>query len=158
MDAIRQYVISIVAAAILCAILNSLFAEKGTPGSLMKLISGIFLAFVVIRPIADMDLTEFPSVLDIYSSDASAAVEAGENIAWEANAAIIKQQTEAYILDKAESLNAQLTVEVTLSADTIPVPTAVRLSGDVSPYAKAVLESVLEEELEIAKENQLWTG
>jgi hypothetical protein len=47
---------------------------------------------------------------------------------------------------------------VYLSEDTIPVPISVEIRGSVSPYGKQQLTKLLEEELGIAKENQLWIG
>jgi hypothetical protein len=47
---------------------------------------------------------------------------------------------------------------VTLSDELPPVPVEVRLSGDISPYIKTRLQSILEDDLGISKENQIWTG
>ena len=69
---------------------------------------------------------------------------------------IIKAETEAYILDKASQLNVELSVEVTIDEENIP--TAVTLSGEVSPYARRQLQEIIESDLGIAKENQRWTG
>ena len=64
---------------------------------------------------------------------------------------IIKQRTQAYILDKAQALNTVLEVEVTLSDDDIPVPLKVRLKGKISPYAKGRLQATIAEDLGIEK-------
>ena len=72
-------------------------------------------------------------------------------------AQFIKERTQSYILDKAQSLNAVLDVEVTLSDDEIPVPVKVCITGKVSPYARGRLENLIIEDLGIEKENQIWT-
>ena len=61
-------------------------------------------------------------------------------------------------MDKAESLGAELTVEVTLSDDELMVPCAVKLSGAISPYAKKVLSDTIAKDLGIQVEEQIWTA
>ena len=158
MEGIRQYVISVAAAAILCGILKSILPGKDAMAGILRLITGIFLAFAVIKPLAQIELEDLPVLSSDYLSEARTASADGEKIAAEAMADIIKQPTEAYILDKARSLNLRLSVTVTVSDDTLPAPVGVRLSGSVSPYAKRCLARIIEEDLGIAKENQIWTG
>lgn len=158
MDGIRQYILSVVAAAIICAILRSILGDKGNTAGMVKLICGLFLAFTVVRPIAEIQIGELALFTDGIEAEARQAVSAGEIYAWESMAAIIKAESEAYILDKAKSLGAELTVEVTVSSDASPVPTAARITGAVSPAAKTQLQTILEEDLGIPKECQIWTG
>ncbi len=156
MDNIRQYIISVVSAAMICGILRSIFSGKGAVEALVKLVSSIFLAFVIIRPVTQIDLDPAGFFPDILSQKGQQAAVQGENLSREALSAIITGETEAYILDKAEELNLQLMVAVTLSDDPLPVPISVRLEGEVSPYAKASLMQTIEQELGIPKEDQQW--
>lgn len=158
MEGVRQYVISVVAAAILCGILKSILPGKDAMAGILRLITGIFLAFTVIKPLTRIELGDLPVLSFDYLTEAQIASADGEKIAADAMADIIKQQAEAYILDKAQSLNLQLTVTVTVSDGALPAPVGVRLSGTVSPYAKSALARIIEEDLGIAKENQIWTG
>lgn len=82
----------------------------------------------------------------------------GTKLADDARREIIKAEAEAYILDKAGSYGLQLEVCVTLREDDIPVPESVCIAGAVSPYARTRLEILIENELGIPKERQLWTG
>ena len=124
----------------------------------MKLIGGLFLTFTIIAPIADIDIDAlFDSSWD-FTEQGEAAAAMGQESAREELTSIIKQECEAYILDKAEAYHAQLEVEVTLSQDEIPVPAAVRLQGSVSPYAKSNLQQWLQDDMGIPKENQVWIG
>ncbi len=154
MEQIRQYVLSVIAAAILCGIVDAITPNKKA-APMRKLLTGIFMTFVAIRPLADIQLTALPSFADTYTSQAVAAVAEGEIITQQANAAIIKPRVEAYILDKAEALGVRLRVNVTLDEKGVPV--SVQLSGAVSPGAKTSLETMLETELGIAKEDQQWS-
>lgn len=158
MTGIRQYLISITAAAVFCGIVTSFLDKKSVPAALVKLLAGLFLSFTVISPWVKLqfyDITDY--AVDI-TSDAAIAVEAGEIAAQEALVSRIKSETEAYILDKAASWGAELTVEVTIADSDPPIPSAVRLTGAVSPYVKAMLSQMLETDIGIPKEAQIWTG
>ena len=154
---IRSYLLSLLAAAMICAIVNRLIGDKGVSAVLTKLITGLFLAFMLVRPVVDLDLTGLADITIRYETNALRAVEEGENRTRNALTQFITQQTQAYILDKAQALDADLKVEVTLSDDDIPVPVKVRLSGKASPYAKGRLQAIISEDLGIVKENQVWT-
>ncbi len=158
MEAVGKYITAVSAAAVLCGIVNNLLPGGGVSKSLVKLICGIFLAFVVVSPLAEIDLGDLPALSTEYLQDAQAASAEGEELASAAISERIKAQTEAYILDKARQFNADLTVEVTLSGGVLPSPVGVRLEGSISPYNKARLAAILAEELGIAKENQIWIG
>lgn len=155
METIREIIISVTAVALICGIVTKLI-HKGLLGSVMKLLAGIFMALSVVSPLLDLrlgDLKDF--TLDIQTNAAQIAAE-GENSARLEIAAIISEQSAAYILDKAESLGVELTVQVTVSHEDWPVPSGVRLEGSVSPYAKAVLSEYISETLGIEREEQQW--
>lgn len=157
MEAVRQYVVSVVSAALICGIVTGLM-KKGTAQEVVKLICGLFLTFTVIRPITQLDLSEFSDFGLSYSQDAARASAMGENLARESLTDIIKAETEAYILDKAAALGISVDVHVIVSDADPPVPVAIRLSGTASPYIRQQLESLIQKDLGIAKENLLWTG
>ncbi len=117
---------------------------------------GLFLVITVLTPTAKIDLQEFELISDI-KQQANSAAQQGAAQAKNEVKMLIKQRTESYILRKASSFKAELTVEVTVSDDEIPIPIAVRLKGAVAPYAKQQLQQMLAQELGIAKENQKWT-
>ena len=100
MEALRQYVISVVAAAMLCGIVVRLF-PNGSGKQVGKLICGLFLAYTVLSPISRVDFSNLPDFSLGYMGDAEDAAAMGENLARDSMADIIKEETEAYILDKA---------------------------------------------------------
>ena len=59
-------------------------------------------------------------------------------------------------MEKSSGLNLDLVVEVELSDDEIPVPVAVSLTGNVSPYNKLILSNTISNDLNIPKEKQIW--
>lgn len=157
MDGMDGYVLSIAAMAILCAIAVKLTENQGTQGTMIKLIVGLLLTFSVIRPLANIKLTQWSDVTLEISDYAKAAVGEGEDMTKQALASGIISRTEAYILDKAEALGLSLEVEVTVSEDDIPVPIAVRLTGNASPFAKSSLASMIQQDLGISREDQTWS-
>jgi hypothetical protein len=53
-------------------------------------------------------------------------------------------------------MGAEVEVEVTLSDDSTQVPCAVTITGMVSPYLKQRLSEMIEEDLQIKREDQHW--
>lgn len=155
MEALRQYVISVVAAAMICGIVTGLF-PAGTGKQVVKLICGLFLAYTVLSPVSRMDFSELTNFSLRCMDDAEEAAAVGENLTRNSMADIIKAESEAYILDKAADLHANLTVEVTVSEENLPA--SVIISGEASPYARRQLQTIIESDLGISKENQQWTG
>ncbi len=156
MEALRQYLLSVTAAALICGILDKLLAGKGTAAAIGKMMAGIFLALTVISPFAKLKLDTLEDLTMDFRLEASEAVADGQMQTNSALADIIKQRTEAYILDKAEELCVALTVQVEISREEIPVPVSVRLQGNISPYAKGRLQKDIEDNLGVPKEKQIW--
>lgn len=155
MEEIRKYLLSVVVAAVCCGIISSL-TKKGSSHGILKLLTGIFLTFTLIRPLARLELKDVTSFLPTFSHKAEEAAADGKIFAWEAAASIIKEESEAYILDKAEALNVSITAEVTLDESDIPAPASVRLCGNVSPYIRQRLQSIIAQDLGIPQEDQIW--
>ena len=158
MEQVRSYVISVVAAALIVGIITGLQHKKDTSTVLIKMIGGLFLAFTVIRPIVSLDIGNIRAYIAAFSESGDEVVAEGEKLASEAYCSYIKSETEAYILDKADAFGAELSVEVTLDDGETPVPVGARIEGNVSPYAKACLREMMEEDLGIMEENQIWIG
>ena len=121
-----------------------------------KLICGLFLAYTVLRPISRVDFSKLPDFSLRCMDDAEDAAAMGENLARDSMADIIKEETEAYILDKAADLHANLRVEVAVGEDNLPA--AVTISGEASPYARRQIQAMIANDLGISKENQKWIG
>ena len=155
MTAVRQYIISVTAAAILCGILTAIVGGKQIK-PIWKLIVGIFLTLTAIRPLADIDLGAVPTLAEGYTLQAEEAVMTGKELMDSQKQTIIKSRLESYILDKAEGLGVTLTVDVLLDEHGLPV--SVQLNGDVSPGAKTRLQSIIAVDLGIPKEEQIWCG
>lgn len=156
MDAVKTYLLSVLGAAMVCAIVNR-FTGKSPNETVIKMTSGVFLLLTVLQPFAANDPVRWNSFPINFESKAAAAVQQGEAERQSAMSEFIKEKTTAYILQKARTFHANVTVEISLTDESIPIPKSVRISGNISPYAKQQLQDMLEKELGIAKEHQIWT-
>lgn len=153
----KSYILSIIAVAIICAIVASLLSQKSTAGKVVRLLCGILMTLTVVAPLGNISFHSVTDYFDDLSLDANAYVADGKNAAQENFKAIIKSQTESYILDKAQSMDLDIAVEVEVDGNNDSLPSGVTISGTLSPYAKKVMSTYIQQELGIAMENQRWT-
>lgn len=157
MDQIGQYVIRLTAAALICGAVMSIADKKGTIGVAVKLLAGMFLTLTMISPWVQFHLNDLESLLDDVQLSADRLTGSAQSATRDEMGKRITDSTAAYILEKAQSLGAEITVEIILDESDIPVPCLVRLSGSVSPYGKQKLSSIIENDLGIPPEEQIWT-
>lgn len=156
MDALRDYILSVIGGALVCGIVMSL-VPKGYFSEIGKFLTGLFLTVSLLQPLSELDLSSLSArFLQPQDQSGEAIAALGKEASQNLLAARIKQEAEAYILDKAASLDASVTAEVILSGGDIPVPTQITLVGSVDAAAKTRLEQIILQDLGIAKENQLW--
>ncbi len=154
MTAIRDYILTIVSAAMLCALLKSISAGKKGIERILSLVAGIFLLATGLRPLGILKLTQWENPVEGYRSRAESMVAEAQQDVQDQLKSQIQEQTQAYILDKANTLGMSLEVQVELDSDFIPWQ--VTLKGPVSPYARQQLKEVLKNELGIPEERQVW--
>ena len=153
---ISGYVLSVISASVIVAIISSFFYEKNGTSGIIRLVSGLFLTFVIISPLSKLDFSRVSKYLEEFTLEGAEVASVGENLAQEAEADIIKSRVQAYILDKANSVGVQVDAEVMLDQNNIPV--SVKLIGNISPYAKVQMATIISDDLGISKENQVWIG
>ena len=158
MDAVRRYLFSLCAAALLCSLVRAL-VPKGRMKSICSLLCGVFLAMTALTGLAGWELSDVAEELTkmrIAAEEARTGVEIGNR---EALSAIIKSKTEAYIWDKAQELDLSVSIEVMVEADgSYPYPSGVQITGAFTPQQRKTLEAYIEENLAIGKERQIWTN
>lgn len=157
MNSIGAYILRLIAAAVICGFITGIVGKKGTLPSMIKLMAGLFLSFTVLSPLLKLSIVNFTDYLDDLQVSGDGIVADSEAAAKKEMETIIKSETAAYILDKAASYGAELTVEVSVDTSGMPVPNGIRLSGSVSPYGKKQLQQIITQDLGIALEAQLWT-
>lgn len=156
MSAVGEYLVCVLAGALICGILLELVGKKSTNASLIRLLCGVFMTLCIVSPLLDIRIGPLADLTADIKQEADSMAADGKNMAQEQYRAVITQRTEAYILDKAESLGADVTVAVTLGEDDFAAPRAVTVRGRISPYAKGLLGNWLESNLGIAAEEQTW--
>ena len=71
--------------------------------------------------------------------------------------AIITEKATAYVLEKANSLNLDLSAEIKFSNDGIPIPEKIYLFGAAGPFAKEQMTIFIAENLGISEACQIWS-
>lgn len=157
MEDIKQYLLSVVICTIICAILAQISGKNGMVPSVLKLLTGLFIIYTVLSPWTKMQISDLSNYFSDLSLDALHAVDAGKESALKETGAIIKSQLEAYILDKASSMDLDISVHVELEHSQPPLPHSVQIKGNASPYTKKRMIQIITDELGIPKENLQWT-
>ncbi len=156
MQAIRSYLLSVVAVGFLVCLATAI-VPKGTLKKLVVFTGGLIVILVVAAPVVNLDFDAAAGTLDEFDIlAAEPAVNANLN-SQDLLCELINEKTESYILDKAQTLGMQLTVQVELMEDAqAPYPYAVTLRGTYTQAQKDQLSSDLETSLAIPKERQAW--
>lgn len=155
MQQLGQYVLSLTAAAILCSVVLSMFRD-GTVRSILRIVCAIVLAITAISPLMNYKVPDFSRFSGGYLSEGESIASMGVDLAGMEKLKCIKHQLEAYILDKAGEIGADIRPEITVNTDGIPVK--VRLYGQCSDHIRQELTDMITNDLGIPKEDQKWTG
>lgn len=156
MSGITAYFLRVIAAALICSILLSL-AKTAAAKRILRISCGAFLMVVALSPLLSLRLGELGDYLQAFQEEAEQQAAVARDDVKRQLQAIIKENTEAYILDKAERIGAAITVDVQLAADKdYPYPMAATLSGVYTQAQKETLQEILEVELNIPRAQQNW--
>ena len=155
---IQESIRQLCAVSIFCGAAINITPEGGVR-RIMQLLCTAALTIAILSPIKEIDF-------DIYAletarlREAEAAInESAERIDDRLNRAVIEEQCEEYILDKAEELGADVSVvkvQAQWNLDGLWVPYSAEINAPDTGGAKAALEGVIENELGIPAERQMW--
>ena len=154
MDAIRQYALTLICTALVCAILMQM-VPAGTGGMLLRLACSAVMLSALLAPLWGMTLPDPEELLGRLSLSGEQMVQAGTDMAEEERLMLIKQGLEAYILDRASGLGCAITADIELDRDGYPV--SVRLTGAVPEGLRKELGNMISDDLGIPEEDQQWT-
>ena len=155
-EALRGYLLAVVAAAMLTALVLALVPD-GPVRRVCRLACGLVLILVTLSPLGTLDVTALSRALSRLSIEADAAQSGVEVRSRAIIAELIKQKTEAYILDKAAGLGLNLTADVTVDdTGAYPYPAAVAVTGSVDAASRRALSADIEQNLAIPEEKQEW--
>jgi len=158
MDAVRAYLLRVTVAALVCGIVNGFATKRTSLGPMVKFLCSMLMAVVLLTPTVSIRADILDAFWDEIFIQGDNASYAGQIAAQDVCGDIIKEKVAAYILDKAETYGADLTVEVVLGDSIPPVPQSLRISGRISPYGKKIMTGEIEKELGIKAEAQQWIG
>ena len=155
-DAIRGYLLSIVAVCLLTALARSLIPEGGVR-RVSSVVCALLLVLCALSPLLQLDIDAVAQSLARIQMEnetlrTGVAVKNRELVSQ-----IIKQNTQAYILDKAASMGLTLQAEVEMhDGGDYPYPYRVTLSGMCTEAKRQALTRYIEENLAIPAERQAW--
>lgn len=154
--AVRGYLLSITAAALLLALVQALLPQ-GAARRTAAMVGGLLILLTVLSPLAKLDydsLAKSIAQLQMETETMRTGIEVGSR---DLMAGIIKQRCETYILDKAGQMGLTLEVEITLSEGVdYPYPVSVTLRGAATEAQKRTLTAYITENLGIPAERQEW--
>ena len=87
MEGIRTYIVSVVAAAIVCAVAKLLIDQKSASGAVVKLIAGLLLTVTVIGPVTNIQFLDISKDIEDLTLSADVVVDTGTAYAAENTAA-----------------------------------------------------------------------
>lgn len=157
MDLMRQWLLAVVCGAMLAAVLQALLPKAGA-GRIGRLAGSLVVLLAVISPLLRLDaetltlsVTKFRLAQSGYAEDLS-------KMNRELLKELIAEQTEAYILDKAEELGIDCRVTVLCEGgdEDTPCPSQVRVTGELSPEQERSLTRVIETQLGIPAQDQVY--
>lgn len=154
MDTFPQYILNIIAVSLLCHIALQITESCSVKKSIKPLV-GILMLLSIFSPLRDFQLGDIKwngNFMEVGERISTYGVELGKN----AKSDLIIGECESYILRKADSFGFDVVVDVTIDENQIPV--SVNVQGNLSPYAQRELSNIIESDLGISKENQMWTG
>jgi len=140
----------------ICVLAKFIVGDKSTQGKIISVVSGIFMLITVISPLIHIRLSDIGYYIESYSISGEDAAFVGAESANAELKEIIKQQTEAYIMDEANRMSLDIAVEVNISNTNPPVPDYVTITGNISPYKKQSLSQYISENLGLPQENLQW--
>lgn len=146
------------ALSILFGMIMSIIPQGG-----VKRITGILcsaaLIIAVITPIKDIDIESYAQLLARYHEQEKELSAKGEEINNRLNRAVIINEYQSYIMDKAVELGIDVKearVEVQWSTDAVWMPYSVCISADANSVERGILEDKLKAELGIPAERVKW--
>lgn len=149
-ELIRNWLLEVTCAAMVLALAESLI-PAGSVKRVCRLAGGAALLLAAIGPVAKLDEADLNRLTARYQTRMEEYREALDEETENLYEAIIAERTAAYILEKAEALNVECQVSVTVGwePDGTPRPAAVVLRGVWTQEQKETLSQLIADDLGI---------
>jgi hypothetical protein len=154
----REWIRAIAGAALICAAASAL-THRGRVKSVMKLVCGIVLVLATVNPLLGQRLPGLSLDMSEYRKRAEEILGEAAEKENGLSRSIIEEGLEAYILDKAKSLDTEIQ-----SAEVLAkwgdagcwYPYEVYITAKIPPREKDLLSNSIEAELGVPGERQYW--
>ena len=155
MDGLREYVIRVVAAALISGVVIRLTEGIGS-GEIIRMLCGLFMTLILLQPIIGRRELQWEFMLPQIRRQAEENGLEGGAAAEKIRQEFIMRQAETYISNRAAEMDTEIQAEIMLGEDNLPE--SVVLTGAVSPLNKSRLTQIIASELGIPRERQEWIG
>jgi len=158
-ELIRAWLMGLTAAALINAVAMSL-APKGKQRAVVGLTCGLVTVIALVAPILDFDYEAYAFHMGEAEPVLERRLEEMEQAQERLTQAIIRERSEAYILDKANFLDIAglaVAVETAISAYGVVYPYRVWLRGEITEEQRRALEHFLVGTFGIPAERQHWS-
>ena len=156
MGDLSGYLYGIICVAVICAVITTIAPKSKATGKVVQMLTGLILLFSILKPIKNIELGRIGDFTDDLSMESQRIIAAGVESSVQTLRGVIKQKCESYVMEKAKQLGADISVEIEIAEGNNPIPTAVKVTGTVSPYVKERLSGILVSDLNIPREQQKW--
>lgn len=156
MNGISKWLLGVIAAALITAIINTLLPKNSKNAKIIGIISGFFILLTALTPLSGDRILDFNIFIEDIEKSGQAAAQSGHESSASQMRQIITAQTEAYIQEKATAMGADIQVTVTLSTDDPPIPVAVKLEGSITPYDRSKLAAIIANDIGVTEDQQTW--
>ncbi len=157
MEWARQWLLGLVSAALLCALITALLPKTGA-GRVGRLAAGLLMALAMLGPLTQVlprsAAEEFRGLGDYIARREEELSQQRDETMKE----VIQQETEAYILDKGAQLGAELSVSVTcrMGEEGVWLPEEAVIRGSLTEEQRSALTQWLDSQLAIPVQRQIY--
>ena len=158
-ELIRNWVLGLTAAAFIASLAMTL-TPKGKIRAVVGLATGLMTIVALIAPVMDFDYAAYARHMAASDFVLESKIGEVEYAQERLTSLIIIQRSQAYILDKAESLGLSdltVVVETMLDENRIPYPYEIWLTGPYTAEVQEILEHFLVGTFGIPTERQHWS-
>lgn len=156
MDATRQYILSVLSAAIITSLVVRFTSKQEAVAGIIKMIASVFLTITVISPVIKMQIQDVSDYMGALDVDAKDIISEAKAQAENETVSIILNKAQAYIEDKAATYGVEITATVSITEPDSLKPDTIAIEGKVSPYIKEILQDVITDDLGIQEDKQIW--
>ncbi len=159
MEAIRGWILSLTAAALLTAGAEALLPKSGGVGKAGRLVCGLIMILVLLQPATARPRVDWAARLTEYRAQAglyAAGLEETDEMLLQT---IIEERSGAYIEEAAagQGISCRVTVTCTRGeGEACPTPRSARVVGDLTEDQRRQVTVLLERELGIDNASVIW--